>query len=505
MKRVFLTMILMVAALVLNASADDCCSLTFSQEYCTFAGMYIDKTTGAQAAANRVNNRYSCTNFIPIPEGTELSYSSDYNSDTYGGYAFYNEEKQFVGGGTVTIGEDIAVTIPSDASFLRFTNRTNEFSNVSFTFTASGDAAIALSRRKELDEDAPLRKKCHVLMIGNSYTNDQHYYAAQLLNTYGVNPNTSSLTRIEIGAYMLQDWAMCVDDTSGMSYYAQFANPVPSTTANYNVRAAFGTGYSVTETLTELFTEPWDIICFQQRSNGSADYSTIGQYMNVLISKVREVCSNPDVKIYYDMTQGMPNNHYTNYPNIISTMNQLLNDYGDDIAKIIPVGTAIENLRHSELNTGTLNDFTRDGSHMANGAGKYVAGLTLVMSLFKDMMDKSIFEDTTTTIVLSDSPGNGELVVDETDRTLLQQCVYNALLNPFESNAPVSIPGDVNGDGIINIADMTALIDYMLSGDGHPFNYINANINQDRRINVTDVTELIDLLISNQDPEPEPD
>ena len=104
MKRVFLTMILMVAALVLNASADDCCSLTFSQEYCTFAGMYIDKTTGAQASANRVNNRYSCTNFIPIPEGTELSYSSDYNSDTYGGYAFYNEEKQFVGGGTVTIG-----------------------------------------------------------------------------------------------------------------------------------------------------------------------------------------------------------------------------------------------------------------------------------------------------------------------------------------------------------------------------------------------------------------
>ena len=56
-----------------------------------------------------------------------------------------------------------------------------------------------------------------------------------------------------------------------------------------------------------------------------------------------------------------------------------------------------------------------------------------------------------------------------------------------------------------NIADMTALIDYMLSGDGHPFNYINANINQDRRINVADVTELIDMLISDQDPEPEPD
>ena len=495
MKRVYLTLILMVAALASNASADDFCSLTFSQQYCTFAGMYIDKATGAQTSASRINNRYSCTNYIPIPADTELFYSSDYNSDTYGGYAFYNEAKQFISGGVVTIGDSIAVPIPDDARFLRFTNRTHAFSNVSFTFTASGEAATALSMRKEHDTDAPLRKKCHVLMVGNSYTNDQHYYSAQLLNAYGVNPNTSSLSRIEIGAYMLQDWATCVDDTSGITYYAQFANPVPSTTANYNVRTPFGTGYAVSETLTDLLTEPWDIICFQQRSNGSADYSTIGQYMNVLISKVREVCSNPDVKIYYDMTQGMPNNHYTNYPNIITTMNQLLDDYGDEISRIIPVGTAVENLRHSELNTGDVNDFTRDGSHLANGAGKYVGGLALVMTLFKDMMDKSLFEDTTTTIVLSDTPVNGEMVVDETNRKILQQCVYNALLNPLEVHEPTSIPGDVNGDGIVNIADVTALIDYMESPDIHPFNYINANINEDSKINIADVTDLIDLMV----------
>ena len=128
---------MMAVALAFNASAEDSCSLTFNQEYCTFAGMYIDKTTGALSSANRINNRYSCTDYIPIPEDAELSYSSNYNSEIYGGYAFYNEAKQFVSGDCVIIGNDIEVTIPIDACYLRFTNRTHSYSNVSFTFTAS--------------------------------------------------------------------------------------------------------------------------------------------------------------------------------------------------------------------------------------------------------------------------------------------------------------------------------------------------------------------------------
>lgn len=488
----------MAVALTLNASTYNECSLTFSQEYCTFAGRYIDKATGAQTPAIDVNNRYACTDFIPIPAGTVLSYCSNYKSDTYGGYAFYNEAKQFISGGTVTIGNDIVVSIPSNASFLRFTNRTHIFSNVSFTFTASGEAAEALSQRKELDSDAPLRRKCHVLMFGNSYTNDQQYYSARLLNAYGVDPNTVSLSRVEIGANMLQDWAMCVDGTSGISIYGQNANPQPSTTSIYNVTAAFGTGYAISETVTELLMEPWDIICFQQRSNGSADYSTIEPYLDVLINKVKEVCCNPDVKIFYDMTQGMPGNTYITHANIVSTVNQLLNDFGDDINKIIPVGTAIENLRRSELNTGNLNDFTRDGSHLANGAGKYVAGLTLMMTLFQEMMDKTLFEDTSTTIALTDTPGKGELEVNDTNRKKLQLCVYNALMNPFEVNVPIILLGDVNNDGEVNIADVTTLIDHLLGSDANPVNPVNADVNQDSKINIADVTELIDQLLANK-------
>jgi len=56
--------------------------------------------------------------------------------------------------------------------------------------------------------------------------------------------------------------------------------------------------------------------------------------------------------------------------------------------------------------------------------------------------------------------------------------------------------GDVNGDGSVNISDVTALIDYLLSGNASGINLINADANQDSSINISDVTALIDYLLS---------
>ena len=55
--------------------------------------------------------------------------------------------------------------------------------------------------------------------------------------------------------------------------------------------------------------------------------------------------------------------------------------------------------------------------------------------------------------------------------------------------------GDVNHDHAVNIADVTALIDYLL-GSGSVCE-ICANVNGDEGINIADVTALIDKLLSN--------
>lgn len=56
--------------------------------------------------------------------------------------------------------------------------------------------------------------------------------------------------------------------------------------------------------------------------------------------------------------------------------------------------------------------------------------------------------------------------------------------------------GDVDGSGTVGISDVTALIDYLLSGDASSINLDNADCNQDNGVSIADVTTLIDYLLS---------
>ena len=59
--------------------------------------------------------------------------------------------------------------------------------------------------------------------------------------------------------------------------------------------------------------------------------------------------------------------------------------------------------------------------------------------------------------------------------------------------------GDVNRDGSVSIADVTTLIDHLLSNDyedSENFSYANSLINDDETVSIADVTALIDLLLA---------
>ena len=65
------------------------------------------------------------------------------------------------------------------------------------------------------------------------------------------------------------------------------------------------------------------------------------------------------------------------------------------------------------------------------------------------------------------------------------------------ASAPQFVRGDVNNDGTVNISDVTALIDYILSHDATGINLQAADCNQDENINISDVTALIDFILSH--------
>ena len=65
-----------------------------------------------------------------------------------------------------------------------------------------------------------------------------------------------------------------------------------------------------------------------------------------------------------------------------------------------------------------------------------------------------------------------------------------------EAGGPAFIRGDVNGDNTVSIADVTALINYLLSGDTTGISVEAANCNQDENVSIADVTTLINYLLS---------
>ena len=59
------------------------------------------------------------------------------------------------------------------------------------------------------------------------------------------------------------------------------------------------------------------------------------------------------------------------------------------------------------------------------------------------------------------------------------------------------IPGDVNNDGFVTIADVTDLIDYILTSELEEFNPTNADVDNDGEISIGDLTSIIDMVLSS--------
>ena len=64
----------------------------------------------------------------------------------------------------------------------------------------------------------------------------------------------------------------------------------------------------------------------------------------------------------------------------------------------------------------------------------------------------------------------------------------------FTLGAPAR--GDVNLDGVADVTDVTALINYVLGGGGSPFDKTEADFNGDGVIDVTDATAIINLVLN---------
>lgn len=107
--------------------------------------------------------------------------------------------------------------------------------------------------------------------------------------------------------------------------------------------------------------------------------------------------------------------------------------------------------------------------------------------------DENVATVTSHGVVRGYTPGTAIITASTTDGTnLTAQCIVTVI--PEGGSDPLI--GDVDGDGRINIDDVTALINYLLKGDTSSINLENADVDNDGRININDVTALINMLLS---------
>ncbi len=67
-----------------------------------------------------------------------------------------------------------------------------------------------------------------------------------------------------------------------------------------------------------------------------------------------------------------------------------------------------------------------------------------------------------------------------------------------EGDGPTpGIPGDVDGNGQVGIADVADMTDYLLGNSDSSFIDANADVDGDGRITIADVAEIIDMLLGN--------
>ena len=58
--------------------------------------------------------------------------------------------------------------------------------------------------------------------------------------------------------------------------------------------------------------------------------------------------------------------------------------------------------------------------------------------------------------------------------------------------------GDINSDGMVDITDVVALVNYILNPSNGNFNMEAADFDNDRTISISDVVGLVNLILSNQ-------
>ncbi|MDD3478212.1 MAG: DUF4886 domain-containing protein [Candidatus Izemoplasmatales bacterium] len=271
-----------------------------------------------------------------------------------------------------------------------------------------------------------------VLSIGNSFSEDAQRYLWSIANSYGIDPENIVVANMYIGGCSLATHVANMISDSPAYTYQLYTSASISTQAGMKLSTA-------------LTLEDWDVITIQQVSQDSGMPSSYSDYVVRLVEYIEANATNPNVQIMWHMTwayaQTSTHSGFLNYGSdqqtmyhaIINAVNQKILTVAQ-IESVIPSVTAIQNARTSYIG----DYFNRDGYHLSDPLGRYIAGLMF----FKQITG---FDVSPSTIAYMPTG------VSELQQQLAMEAVNNAYQSRYQvvastyTTAPEPEVIDVNG------------------------------------------------------------
>lgn len=184
---------------------------------------------------------------------------------------------------------------------------------------------------------------------------------------------------------------------------------------------------------TALVTDDWDYISIQQVSGLSGVADSYDPYLENVINSVRKYCEFTPL-IWHMTWAYQGNSTHTDFPTYGKDQNVMYNAIvsavkdkivtNKEFEKVIPSGTAIQNLRTSLMG----DNLTRDGYHLSNNIGRLAASLTWAKAITGKDVD-------TLTYVPAGFRWESEYL------PAIKEAVNNAVAKPYEvTDAVVGAP-----------------------------------------------------------------
>ena len=366
-----------------------------------------------------------------------------------------------------------------------------------------------------------------ILCVGNSYTSDEMSYLPYVFEKLCPDMIVK-IGHLMSGSASVSEWWVQRDSATIIG------TPIYSTGPRhrYNPEGGFlwtGTRYvewtsetgrwsDVIEnavTLTDaLISDSWNYVTFQQVSELVHDFTSISTPLNNLVSLVREKA--PIAKVGWLFTH-VWNDLYASQKNAINSdscwsvakevVKQLVDSNYVDF--MIPNGTAIQNLRHTECNSlGTYFNseypnpgLSADGSHLHEGLGCLCASMCAAATLTNKVPEVYIEYSENWNVYganFYDSDNPVPIGMTLEYESLAYTYAMAALMSPFEitENNEEIIFGDLNGDYTVDIDDVNAVLNIILKINSEDDFVGISDLNGDGTIDVDDLNMVINIILT---------